>query len=247
MRRWQTTTTAFSASGAMPTRTRSRRPTGGWPGSCIPTSTLTRRPRSGSRRSPRPTRCCPTRASGRCTTWAPTRSRRPGAARPRRVRGRVPVQRHHGRVLRGRGRSSRAAEPGPARPQRDHPGRARPVRVRVRHHQGSGGGHRGGLPDLLRRGHGAGHPPGDLRHLQRPGRGEPGHPLVPGPGHDVPAVPGLRRIRHGDPPPVPGVRCRRPGQDPSHDQGADPGRRRGRHAHPAGRRGRDRPGRRPAG
>ena len=31
----------------------------------------------------------------------------------------------------------RAAEPGPARPQRHHPGRARPVRVRVRHRPGT--------------------------------------------------------------------------------------------------------------
>ncbi len=45
---------------------------------------------------------------------------------------------------------------------------------------------------------------------------------------------------------VPGVRRRRAGQDPAHRQGQDPGRRRGRHPHPAGRRGRDRPGRRPA-
>ena len=141
---------------------------------------------------------------------------------------------------------ARAAQPGPARPQRDHPGRARPVRVRLRHDQGPGRGHRGGLPDLLGRGHGARHPPDHLRHLQRPRRGEPGHPVVPRPGHDLPAVPGLRRLRHRDPQAVPGVRRRRPGPDPAHDQGADPGRRRGRHAHPAGRRGRDRPRRRPA-
>ena len=167
-----------------------------------------------------------------------------GAGRLR--RGRVPVQRHHGRLLRRRRGAARPAQPGPPGPQRHHPGRARPVRVRLRHHQGPGRRHRRGLPDLLGRGHGAGHPPDHLRGLQRPRRGQPGHPVVPRPGHDLPALPGLRRLRHGDPPALPGVRRRRPGQDPAHDQGADPGRRRGRHAHPAGRRGRDRPRRRPA-
>ncbi len=39
---------------------------------------------------------------------------------------------------------------------------SRPVRMRVRRDQGPGRGHRRGLPDLLRRGHGAGHPSGDL-------------------------------------------------------------------------------------
>ena len=43
----------------------------------------------------------------------------------------------------------RPAQPGPARPQRDDPGRAGPVRVRVRDHPGTGRGHRRGLPDLL--------------------------------------------------------------------------------------------------
>ena len=79
-----------------------------------------------------------------------------------------------------------------------------------------------------------------------PGRGQPGHPLVPRPGDDLAAVPGLRRVRHRDPPALPGMRRRRPGPHPPHDQGPDPGRGRGRDAHPAGRRGRDRPGRRPA-
>ena len=51
---------------------------------CIPTSTPTQRPRSGSRKSPKPTRCSPTRRSAACTTWASTRSRAAGqrAAEP---------------------------------------------------------------------------------------------------------------------------------------------------------------------
>ena len=44
-----------------PTTPRSRSPSAGWRGSCIPTSTsTTRTPRRSSRRPPRPTRCCPT-------------------------------------------------------------------------------------------------------------------------------------------------------------------------------------------
>src|SRR5262249_48500708 len=84
--------------------------------------------------------------------------------------------------------------PGQARPERHDPGRARPRRVRVRHDQGPGRGHRGGLPDVFRRGHGARHSPGDLRRVPRPRRGEPGDPVVPGPGDGVQAVPGLWRV-----------------------------------------------------
>ena len=70
-------------SPATRTPTPSRRPTGAWPGSSTPTSTPTPRPRSGSRRSPAPTRCSPTRRSGRRTTAAATRSAAPAAASAR--------------------------------------------------------------------------------------------------------------------------------------------------------------------
>ena len=60
---WQPTTTPSSASRATRPPRRSSAPTAGWPASCTPTSTRTRRRRSASRRSPRPTRCSPTRRS----------------------------------------------------------------------------------------------------------------------------------------------------------------------------------------
>ena len=46
-------------------RTRSSGPTASWPARTTPTSTRTRLPRSGSRRSPRPTTCCPIRSTRR--------------------------------------------------------------------------------------------------------------------------------------------------------------------------------------
>jgi DnaJ-class molecular chaperone len=64
---------------------------------------------------------------------------------------------------------------------------------------------RTGHLELLRRGHGAWHSPGDLRCMRRARRSEPGDPFVPRPGDDVPAVPGLRRVRHRHPQAVLGV------------------------------------------
>ena len=62
----------------------------------------------------------------------------------------------------GTGSCPRPAQPRPPGPERDDPGRARPVGVRVRRDPRADRRHRGGLPDLLGRGHGAGHTPGDL-------------------------------------------------------------------------------------
>ena len=47
------------------------------------------------------------------------------------------------------GEYPRAAEPGPPRSQCHGPARARPDRVRVRHHPRARGGHGGRVPDLL--------------------------------------------------------------------------------------------------
>ena len=117
--------------------------------------------------------------SARCTTWAATRSPPRGRARAvRRVRARIrlPFSDLLDAVLRrgGRARDPRAAQPGAARPRRDDQDRARPGRVRLRRDPRAHGGHRRGLPDLLGRGHRAGHPPGHLRRLRRARRGQPG-------------------------------------------------------------------------
>ena len=58
------------------------------------------------------------------------------------------------------------------------------------------------------------------------------------------ALPGLPRLRHHHPRPLPRVLRRRPRPHAPHPHRQDPGRGRGRHADPAVRRGRGRPGRR---
>ena len=73
-RQWRGTTTARSGSHATRHPRRSSAPTASSPGSCTRTSTRTPRRSTGSRTSRRPTRCCPTRRSGRSSTSAATRS-----------------------------------------------------------------------------------------------------------------------------------------------------------------------------
>ncbi len=98
---------------------------------------------------------------------------------------------------------ARSAQQGAARPQRDDQGRPGPVRVRVRRDQGADRRHRRRLPDLLGRGQRARQPPVHVRRLQRQGRDQPGHQVLPRPGDDVAAVPGLRWLRHRHPAAVP--------------------------------------------
>ena len=231
-------------------RTRSRRPTGGWPASCTRTSTPIRRRRSGSRRSPRPTRCCPTRRSARCTTWAPTRSRgraggaagSAGSARPgsRSATSWTPSSAPGAGATRGpRSRARR--------------GRNATIRVELDLSECAFGATRELTVDtavVCPTCSGEGTAPGT--HPETcdvcGGRGEVSQVTRSFLGQVMTSrpCPALRRVRHRHPPALPGVRRRRPGPHPAHDQGPDPGRRRGRHAHPAGRRGRDRPRRRPA-
>ena len=164
-------------------RTRSRRPTAGWPASCTPTSTRTRRRRSGSRRSPRPTRCSPTRRSARCTTSAATRSARGGGFGQGAGFG---VRRHHGRVLRrrrrrsaARGRASAAGQDALIRLEIDL---AEAAFGATREHPGR---HRRRLPDLHRRRAPRRAPsPRTCDDLPGPRRGPAGAALVPRPGHD---------------------------------------------------------------
>ena len=109
----------------------------------------------------------------------------------------------------GAARPAAAAAPRPGRPD---PGRARPGRGGVRRHPRAPGRHRGGLPDLHRRGRRARHrrrAPATMCH----GRGEVQQVTrsLPRPGDDLPAVPAVPGLRHRDPAPVPRVRRRRPG------------------------------------
>ena len=90
-----------------------------------------------------------------------------------------------------------------------------------------------GCPTCHGRRHRARHLAAHLRHLPRPRRGAAGHPQLPRPGHDLPAVRGLPGLRHGHPRPVPRVRRRRPGAHPPHADGEDPAGRRHRHPDPA--------------
>ena len=162
----------------------------------------------------------------------------PGAARRagRRVRRRVPVQRHHGRVLRRRRGLPGPAQPRPPRAQRHHPGRPRP---RPNARSGPPGSW-SWTPRWSARPARARAP--RRAPTRRPatcaaGRGEVsqvtrsflGQVMTSRP---CPACGGFGTIIRR---PCPECDARRPGPHPAHDQGPDPGGRRGRHAHPAGR------------
>ena len=197
----------------MPIPRRSRTRSASWPAATTPTPAPSRTRSSGSRRSPKPMACYPTRPSERATT---RRDPRPGRGHRGRPVGRHRLHRYL-RVRRGRIRQPvraavRAARGGPAaRPRRaagpghlpgggadrreqrghDPPTGAVPAvrgqRIPARHHYAS-------LPGLRRdRPAGHGQPP-------RPADGPPGDhvPAVrgPGTGHRS-ALPGLWGQRNG--------------------------------------------------
>ena len=252
-RGWHGTITACSAWPRARRRTRSSGPTGSWPGNCIPTSTPTRPPSSGSRRSPRPTRCSPTRPSGRSSTSAGTRS----AAAPGRAV--APV----GWATRSAGWASAtswtpssaaaaaARSRGPRSRVRQGEDALIPVELTLeecadRRRQGPGRGHRHAVhvvPRLRLRGR---HPPGHLRHVQGLRRGAADPAVAARPGRHVPALPGVPGLRRGHPRSLPAVQRRGSGPHPADRAGEHPGRRRRRHPGSAGRPGRGRTRRRRA-
>ena len=125
----------------------------GWPASCTRTSTPTRRRRSGSRRSPRPTRCSPTPPKREMFDLGGDPFGNGAVGGFGTGFGFTDIM----DAFFGGGAAARAAAPAAPRSGRPDPPRARPRRDGVRHHQGDPGRHRGRLPDLRRRGHGSGY------------------------------------------------------------------------------------------
>ena len=191
-------------------------PTASRPGATTPTSTRGRRPRSSSRRSRRPTTCCPTPTRSRPTTTAPTPTARvpPGSARA--------------------SRSATSWTPSSAaRPAPRAAGRARaPARGQdalVRLDIDLGDAVFGAQKDLTidtavacSTCRGAGTQPGtstpDLRRLRRPRRDPAGAAQLPRPGHDHPPVHDLPGLRPGPHRPLLRVLRRRAGAHPPHPQ-----------------------------
>ena len=200
-----------------PTTRRSSAPTASWPASCTPTSTRTRPRRRGSRRSPRayevlsdPEKRRIVDLGGDPLETAGGRRRAGGFGR--RPFGGSATSSTPSSAAAGGG-APRPARPGPARRRLADPDRPRPRGVRDRRHQASSPSTprccataaRAAAPT-------AGSHAGHLRHLRRPRRGADRAALVPRPGRDLAAVPGLPRRRRGHPRPVPPVRRRRPGR-----------------------------------
>ena len=208
-------------------RTRSSGRTASWRGSCIPTSTRTRRRSSGSRRSPRPTRCSPTRRSGRSSTSAATRSAAavaaaaPAAWATRSARWAsatswTPSSAAAAAAARSRGPRTRV-----------RPGDDALIPIELTLEECATGVAKDLAVDtatLCSVCHGSGCAPGT-----RPatcdickGRGEvqQSPALAARPGRHLPAVPGLPRLRRGHPRPVPAVQRRGPGARPAHRAGA---------------------------
>ena len=179
-----------------------------------------RRRRSGSPRSARPTRCCPTRRSGASSISAGIRSAtaaaRPAAPATRSARSGSATSWTPSSAARA------AAVAGAGPRSRVQPGADALIRMQLTLEECAGGVSRELAVDTAVlcsecSGYGlrARHPADHVRHLQRPRRGAERAALVPRPGRHLAAVPELPRLRRGHPRPVPAVRRRRPGAGPA--------------------------------
>ena len=206
------TSTSCLASTATRPRTRSSGPTASWPASCIPTPIRAiRPPRSGSRRSPSPTRPCGTPSAGGGTTCsaprrfgAPEPGRRPAIpSRIRRRRAGRPVRRLLRRVgaVRRRRRPGRPARPPSGRGRRGHP-RPGLRRGGLRRREGAvGPAARSRARPAGARGPGRG-PRRRRARAAAARRGPPGPPVDPRPDGHRQRLPPVRWHRRGDRQPV---------------------------------------------
>ena len=252
-RGWHGTITACSAWPRARRRTRSSGRTASWRGNCIPTSTRIRPPSRSSRRSPRPTRCSPTRPSGRSSTWVGTRSAAAapggGAGGMGDPFGGMGLGDIMDAFFGGGGGSAvpRAPVPGAAGRRRADPGRARPSRnarpasprtwpstpprcARSCHGSGCAEGTRPATCDMCKGS-------GEVQQIQRSLLGQ----VVT--SRPCPVCRGFGEVI-----PDPCRQCNGEGRvrGPADRAGQHPGRRRRRHPGPAGRSGRGRPRRRRA-
>ena len=184
------------------------------------------RPAAAPRRQPRPggpgevqgglaapTRCCPTRRSGRRTTAAATRSAAPAVASARAPASRSPTS-----WTRSSAAAAAPAGQGRGPRPRERRGQDALIRLEIELAEAAFGVTRELKVDtavlcthLPRRGRGAGHPPDPVRDLPRRGRGRARAALVPRRDPHPAPVRGLPRLRHDHPGPLPRVLRRRPG------------------------------------